>query len=72
MHLLASSEMPGSPQCLVRAFVGERCWKDFAGFHVQPDTIDQRPMNPPSDGGVQLADATQRQIDLYQLLMKRR
>lgn len=62
--------MSGAPQRLVRAFVGESRGKDLARLHVQPDAVDHRPVDTASHGGVQLAHAAERQVDLHRLLVK--
>lgn len=69
-HLLTPGQLSGAPQRLVRAFVGECRGKDLARLHVQSDTVYYRPMDAASHGGVQLAHAAERQVDLHRLLVE--
>lgn len=69
-YLLSTGQLSNTSECLIWSFIRKGGWKHFTGFNVESDSVDHRPVNTTSDGRVELADATQRQINLDGLLMK--
>lgn len=70
MYLWDAGQLAGDAERQVGALVREGRREDLAGLHVHADPVDHRPVDAAPHGGVQLADARQRQVDLDGVLVE--